>query len=400
MVACTACRAAKVKCESSTFPCRRCTRRDLSCIPHVSRQGRRRAVGNTGSSAERTNIHINHNKRRRDEDTTTTTREDDVIADGLLQQPAADHLRHHYGLRHLIRQWICLAVKRRTWALWARAGHLADACGMSMDDILCHQTTPLPQRGMDCLYPFLLTPAAEQTVVGPPLQVSEVPMSLWRAIGIGDDNRNDKDATIPEDVILQAMADRWVFLRETNRGVSRFYVSPAFAAHVVTRAVIEDTYRANAMDIAALYLTPACGNTTDFVRGFTQQIGLHVAPGMVTPPTHLPHVRIRTKTQSSTDTNINQQPQHGEQDDDEYIIQEVDQLWCLAIPDMDQSFGLTEFIPKHNHNRGPQSSKNFSDTEERDFLDSLLLESLDLNSQDDDLALIHDLFLRATTEDG
>jgi len=348
MGACTACRAAKVKCDQ-VFPCGRCLRLHKECVPHVSRQGQ-----------------YNHAKRRRttpdandDDDDDDRTSEDVVIASRMIENPAVT--KDHYGLLHLVRQWIALALKRRTWKLWARAGNLALQCGMSMDDILCEMNG---RRGMDCLYPFLLTPGADQTVVGAPLQVSEVPSSLWSSIGITDcDN---------EQAVQAALQGRWVFIRETNRGISRFYVSPGFEQNVASRDLIQETYRTNEKDIADLYLTPECGTSDDFLRGFTQQIGLHSRPGMITKPTRLPNVRIKTKGDS----------------DQESIIQEVDQLWCLAIPHIDQSFGLTEFVTK-NHWNVP---------EDGGFLDSLMLETLDLGDDNDDLGLIHELFLKAVDD--
>ncbi len=200
--------------------------------------------------------------------------------------------------------------------------------------------------------------------MGPPLQVSEVPSSLWWSIGIADcDNEQEAQA---------ALQDRWVFVRETNKGVSRFYVSPGFEQNVVSRTLIEETYRANEKDIADLYLTPECGTSRDFLRGFTQQIGLHSRPGMITKPTRFANVRIKTKGALGQES----------------IIQEADQLWCLSIPNIDQSFGLTEFITKNQR----------SVSDDRDFLESLLSETLDLGNYNDDLEIIHRLFLQAVDD--
>ena len=241
VAACTECRAAKVKCNKSNDPkgpCARCQRLGTACIPHASRQGQR--------------------KRPRPENNATLPeqqREDAAIAARLRHIISKDH----YGLQSLVRQWIALAFKRRTFALLDMAAKLALQCGMSMDDVLCEQegnSEVAPRRGMDCLYSSLLVPAAQQVVVGPqPLRARDIPASLWRSIGIRiidqekDDTRQtqSKQSQSADNTALEtALNERWIFVRETRRGVSRFYVSPGWERHVgVTVAAIADVYTRN-----------------------------------------------------------------------------------------------------------------------------------------------------------
>ena len=106
---------------------------------------------------------------------------------------------------------------------------------------------------------------------------------------------------------------------------------------------------------------PECGNTHDFVRGFTSQVALHKRPGMHTPPTRLRKVKIKTKRQNNDDNDATATAT---------VIQEVDQLWCLAITNLDQSFGLTEFIPKqpnnNNNTRRPLKRRRTKSDEPQD----------------------------------
>lgn len=393
MGSCTECRAAKVKCDQ-VFPCGRCRRLDRACIPHVSRQGQKRPAA-AASRDNKSNIdrqqqqqhtlYDNGDENEAKVPVAKKTREDAAITEGMLEQLGMTHttpnnektlpndntttttsssnssgIRHHYGLSYLVRQWMALSIKRRSWKLWAQAANLARVCGMSMDDVLCddddNTTASSRRRGMDCLYPFLLTPGAQQQVVGTtPLQPIDVPAHLWRAIGIALETTTtttSNDLQKQAKWLDQALEHRWIFVRETNRGVSRFYVSPAFARHVVSRQLIEETCRTNKYDIADLYMTePECGNTHDFVRGFTSQVALHKRPGMHTPPTRLRKVKIKTKRQNNDDNDGTTTAT---------VIQEVDQLWCLAIANLDQSFGLTEFLPKQ-----PNNSKNTRDSLKR-----------------------------------
>lgn len=335
-------------------------------------------------------------------------REDVVIAGAMLDNPGVT--KNHYGLLHLVRQWIALALKRRSFQLWSRAGHLAFRCGMTMDDVLCDKESRhgvLERRGMDCLYPFLLTPGTQQEVVGTPLQIAEIPQDLWRAIGIQAQDCQNLEH------LANVLRDRWVFIRETNRGVSRFYVSPGFARNVVEGETIEQTYRENKKDIADLYLDKECGTSQDFLRGFTQQIGYHDRQGMKPKATRLVNVRLKVKKKKKTsqalvDGEGSNIVTPGGEAEDQSMICEADQLWCLAIPSIDHSFGLTEFIPKQQPQHDDGQSPRTDDTEQDsssfppllgdDFFDNLPEGILDLDSQNDELQLIHELFLRAAED--
>jgi hypothetical protein len=62
------------------------------------------------------------------------------------------------------------------------------------------------------LPPLLLTPKQEQEVSGPRLTWDEVPVQIRGA---------------------SLLADRWILVRDNSKGISRFFVSPAFERDIV-----------------------------------------------------------------------------------------------------------------------------------------------------------------------
>ena len=286
--------------------------------------------------------------------------EEVAISCRMIESPFVS--KNHFGLNYLIRSWISLSLKRRSFNLWAKAGSLAVQCGISMDDILCDSPSG-QRRGMDHLFRFMLNPVEEQESVGTKLQVNEVPDSLWRAIGI---------ETIEQENAVSLLEDRWIFIRHLRCGVSRFYTSPGFERDIVALSRIEDTYRANKMDIADLYLVKENhhGHADLATLGFAHQLSLHSKPGTVTRATKIPNVWLRTTALGNI---------------------EVDQLWCLAITDLDESFGLAEFVVR----------KDDDDDDNTGGEETLLLYSTSLpvdttnlftaGDEDDDMRYIYDL---------
>ena len=299
------------------------------------------------------NDNSNNNTGKKQKHVCTIHHSDKDESDAITCHVMGDSrlMKGHYGVQCLVRQWIALSLRRRSFQLLSRAGTLAVQCGMSMDDVLCeiadknreeqneyhpnHQTMA-PQRGMDFLYPFLLTPVKDQKVVGPPLEAHDVPMELWNSVGVTVNELERRNDTPSHNTKLleEAIGNRWIFIRQTRNGLCRFYTSPGFEKHVVSRELVEETHRANQMDVSELYLVKRDGTMDekqDFTRGFAHQIALHTRPGIVTKPTLLPNVRIRVKS--------------GDVMVDDTNIQEMDQLWSCVFPDVDNYFGLTEFIP-------------------------------------------------------
>jgi len=144
-MACEACHGAKVKCNKK-IPCARCLKMNIPCVPHVSRQGQ-------GSKKRK------RRKQSEDDDTTTTTQVKNLVENTFLKKnktfldvggskgrkggAAGATPRRHYGLYHLLRQWISLAFTRRTFRLLQLVSKLAIKNGISMDQILCGKDNPI-----------------------------------------------------------------------------------------------------------------------------------------------------------------------------------------------------------------------------------------------------------------
>ncbi|CAB9519321.1 expressed unknown protein [Seminavis robusta] len=301
MGACTACRAAKVKCDQS-FPCKRCERLGKTCIPHESKQGQNPARL--------------HNKRKLDDcPCPVGTAEELKFECAILKKSTGMVRKDHYALKHLVRKWIAMSLKRRSFTLWSRAGSLAVACGMSMDEVLCEMNEE--QRGMDFLHQLITTPSADQTLIAKtPLTAQDIPEKLWKAVGM---------PTSPESM-EQALQSRCFYVMEVNKGVLRYYVSPAFVENVgINLQTIEETYRANNVEVMQLFhAKPKGPKEQHYMVSFAQQLALHSKPDIRPKPTKVKNVRIMVG------------------DDKKEVI--VDQLVCLYVPKLDVSYNLTEYI--------------------------------------------------------
>lgn len=336
MGACHECRAAKVKCDRSQPACGRCRRLGKPCTPHESKQGQRP-----------------HKRRRSDNIIIFTRQEEEEVAQKTEETAISNHVlshtaakkKNHYGIRFLLRQWVSLAFTRRSLSLLTKAGTMALQCGLSMDDLFCSQGQEKP--GLDFLSPLLTIPTAEQKAIGSPLTVDEIPARMWRCSSSSQGLLTDDDTTL-------SLQERWIFVRETKKGVSRFYCSPGFERHVVTRALIEETYQANQIPISDLYLdSSSSSSSSNAIRGFSHQLSQHTHPGMLPKPTLQTRVKLKTKSDNNNNATT---------------IVEVDQIWSLFIPDLEHSFGFTEFIPsQHNSNNNSHSKEEKDDNQENEL---------------------------------
>lgn len=332
MGACTECRAAKVKCDQ-IIPCSRCKRLSRVCVQHESKQGQR-----------------NSSKRKRNHDVDAS--EDAVLSGELLACPSVQS--DHFGLQYLVRSWVSMALRRRSFSLLSRAGTLAVRCGISMDQILCETET---QRGMDFLYPILLTETSKQKVVDSDgVKLDNVPESLWKAI---DCNYEDP-----------SLERRWILIREMKKGLSGYYCSPAFEENIMTRSSIEETYRSNQKPIVDLFLPDRSTHT----RGIAHQISLYKTPGVAPKPCRLSGVKLQTLKSV-------------------YPV-DVDQIICLVIINIDHAIYSVEYVPKGKADSSAESkvTTSYSEAPEWD-LDSLALMDLDELEGDKDLEFIYDLLL-------
>lgn len=212
-----------------------------------------------------------------------------------------------------------------------------------MDQVLCGEngfpasaTSINNSRMMSFLPDMVLKPSREQQVGGEPLALSEVPEDMLEAIDcLPTAARN------PE--------TRWICIRELRCGVSRYYVSTAMQRDVVSLARVQETWRANEMEVNDLWLPKE--EKPKFSRGFNQQIAIHKDPFMQPKPTSIKRTRIRLAEGREI---------------------EVDCCLCLKLVNLDHAFMSIEY---HGGESQEAVSTNNSDAElfaDMSFLDSLM----------------------------
>jgi len=300
MRACSACHAAKVKCVKleGAFACKRCERLGIKCVEHVSRQGqgtrRRKKVktkvvrsentvdealaiasslvpictsnnhltpfcptsgnivdcggqtpiicsSNTVVSCQTTTENNNHGSKNGQNEGRLCTGMDSLeIEDSLICKSITNGMgRDHFGLQYLIREWVSLAFSRRSFSLLARASFVAAKMKIPMDDIISNQSSYAAATGsepMEFLARDMLLPKSERKTLGYPISLLEVPWDLLQAVQI-DPHRTD-----------ESVRNRWIGIRWTSKGISRFWASPLFARDFATVEEIGQVYEENSSD--------------------------------------------------------------------------------------------------------------------------------------------------------
>ena len=309
-MACRECHFAKEKCEKTSIPCARCARLSLKCVPHQSKQGRGK-------------------KPRKKEKSSTHYLAEDSIAENTCQLGSK-----HYGLHFVIRHWIAYAISRRSFSLLAKASALASKCAISMDQVLCGENdfdaavvSMDGNRMMTFLPSMILKPGREQHVGADPLALSEVPDNLLEAI----------DYCRPGS--LQHPGTRLIVIREVKCGLSRYYLSAAMQRDVVSWQRVQDTWKANLMEVKDLWLPKE--EKQKYNRGLVEQIALHQNPYTRPKPGRTSSTKIFLASKKVIDVECKQ---------------------CLTIANLDHAFFSIEYIPaageKKVHSDSEQSGDN------------------------------------------
>jgi len=276
-VACQACHRAKVKCKGGT-PCERCTKLAIApyCVPHVSRQGKRRRTLDRHASG-------------------------DQSEDAWVLQQLGVEQQGHYGLRFLIHSWISFALRRRSFSLLSRATKLAGQLDISMDEVLTEK------REMDFVPSIVLKPASEQKVC-PETELSwdEIPERLLAVTGSSSSAIAKRD-------------NRWIWIREMHRGMSRYLVSEAFARDIAPLSLLTETWKQNAGPVVDHFLVARCKHT----QAFAHQIQRFETESQQPECTRVSQVELKTRM--------------GER-------VQVDQVACLDIVDINRSYYFIEYV--------------------------------------------------------
>lgn len=263
------------------------------------------------------------------------------------------NLKHHYGLQCQIREWISLALARRSFALLSKASSLAHRCDMHMDRILSgvtnseddgtgegnEQSSAGPR--MHYLLSMLLEPRQKIAI---PIEdrhmlLPHFPPAFLSVIGCSD-GRFFNAAEI---------RNRWIIVRETRCGISRFFCSPAFERNVLCWAHVSQIYEDNLADIHSLIFVK--DQFRRFLACNAYQIWSHSGEGMPPRPVHAPKTRIRllskrwgqAKYQDDGVTVTNPITKEMIQQVDDVMTLEMDLLF-VSFPTMDKTTYYLEFF--------------------------------------------------------
>ncbi|KAL7534307.1 hypothetical protein ACHAWF_004788 [Thalassiosira exigua] len=199
-------------------------------------------------------------------------------------------LKNHYGLQCQIREWISMALIRRSFLLLSKAVSLANRCGIHMDMILCgvsDETEGSNQSSMggrmNYLLATLLEPRSQQVtpICERRMRVPHLPKQVISITGCQGCPSFFKDE----------MRNRWIIIRQTHRGITQFYCSPAFERNVLCWKHISQIYEDNLADINSLIFVK--DDFRKFLLCNAHQISLHHTKGMMPKPVHAYKTKIR-----------------------------------------------------------------------------------------------------------
>ena len=313
-----------------------------------------------------------------------------------------------------------MAFVRRSFALLSKASSLANRCGIHMDRILCgvvdddnesndssnddeednndangnkkkedeqQQQQHNVGKRMNYLLSTLLEPRSHQSI-----PVNErymlkpnLPKEVLNMVGC-----QHCSTFQPHE-----LRNRWIIIRETSRGISNFYCSPAFERNVLCWRHISQIYEDNLADINSLIFVK--DDFRKFLACNAHQISLHNVPGMSPRPVHAPKMKIRllgrqwgqtiasssdnttTNPSSSTSTTmagkITKEMIQNVQDDKNVITLEMD-LRFVSFPTMDKTTYYLEFFHHSGGGGGEDGHSSSAGTSNRSWSRNLSDDSL------------------------
>eukprot|EP00546_Thalassionema_frauenfeldii_P021143 CAMPEP_0178897172 /NCGR_PEP_ID=MMETSP0786-20121207/1593_1 /TAXON_ID=186022 /ORGANISM="Thalassionema frauenfeldii, Strain CCMP 1798" /LENGTH=296 /DNA_ID=CAMNT_0020567681 /DNA_START=373 /DNA_END=1263 /DNA_ORIENTATION=+ len=228
----------------------------------------------------------------------------------------------HYGLNFMIRSWVWFAFSRRSFFLLSKLSTLANAYGISMDQIFCGENSFSKEetgekREMHSLKGMILLPRSKHKVTGEAqMDLSTVPSELLKAVGMH--HSNSRSCT-------QLYENRWILLRCTDKGNSSYYATAAFQRDIASWNSIKSTFEANEKEVKDLWLPPE--ENLKYAQALLQQISLHHSPKVPLVPTRGTKTKIKLLSSK---------------------VEEVECAVCLAIPSLDKCFFFIEYFLQNN----------------------------------------------------
>ena len=247
MVSCTECHRAKVKC-SLDRPCKRCLRLGKDCVPRISNQGKRPVPqSGRGDSAKK-------HKMKRGEA---------VIAESSELSTCGNQ---HFGLIVLIRSWVAVAFRRRSFPLLSRATLLATQCEVSMDQIFCGKAFPSfplsDPKPMDFLPPLICQDATMSQTSPSSFSWDQLPERLREKI------------MLRIDVLALDFDQEWIFAMRRHQGHVSFFVSESMEDDLVSFESIQATYATNSREVVSLFLSES--SCINFHQALAKQLSLYI----------------------------------------------------------------------------------------------------------------------------
>jgi len=276
----------------------------------------------------------------------------------------------HFGLRTMLRSWVATAIRKRSFALLGKAAKVALKCGISMDMLFCGENgngitkdDKSNQNGMSFLPPLLFQSAVQQIVIGPTMTFDEITPQLLHAVRCGSAVTSE-GSTEGE----RSIANRWISVRSINRGVTRWYVTPAFDRTITSRRDVQSaaeewhqqrkdndsSQQSNRppqpkreFDVLDLFLPGREKNRV--LRMLMKQFAMYPKPDMPLRPSFLERVMIRPRRvegayQCSMNNNFDLKNTSVQCPPSSSLLMEVDMVMCIHILSVDEALILTEFL--------------------------------------------------------
>jgi hypothetical protein len=140
-----------------------------------------------------------------------------------------------------------------------------------MDDIISNQSpfaAATDSEPMEFLARDLLLPKGERKTLGYTLDLQEVPWDLFDAVQIDPSN--------PE----ESVSNRWIAIRWTAQGITRFWASPLFTRDFATIEEVGEVYAANSPDKEVIDLFLAKSEKGKFAQGIFNLLFVNHKPNM------------------------------------------------------------------------------------------------------------------------
>lgn len=243
---CQECRDRKAKCNKNS-PCERCNRLGKECVPYISKQGQRpKKRQKQESNSSGSNDGDDHDND--DNGTTELSKaESEVAGENVVKNTLETSDSQHYGLNHVIRHWVAIAFRRRSFNLLYRAASLAITKDISFDQILCGRAFPGVKPTIKGAEPETY----DMSYIVNQLSQPKESMPMPRLMSL-----DEVPTRLVEEFNLKEMNDRWIVYRKIQKGDQSFFASPAFERDIVSCDNIRNAYWENEVEWSSLFLTP------------------------------------------------------------------------------------------------------------------------------------------------